>query len=249
MRLASIILFLALLFTPGFAREFKDAKGRTIHAKLVAHAGTSVVIDRGGKEFVVPVTMFSIDDQAYIADWIEKNPGAVRYKFDFYTDLKREHARQVKEPGSMTEDKLKVMPYTYEMIVYNKETTSVQDIEVRYEIYVADFVDTTNKAYTRLAVGGEKTEKLQTVAGSFKIDEMKPGGRQEFKRTFNTESYIDRDGGRTDAVASDKIIGLCIRVLKNGKVLDEHREDEDSARMKRTRWQNAATTPGTVLEE
>lgn len=241
-------VLLGLILCDGVAREFKDAKGRSIEAELVAHAGNQVVISRGGKEFVVPVSMFSVDDQAYIADWITKNPGAVRYKFDFYTDLEREMARQKKEPGTMIDDKLKIMPHTYEMIVYNKEVAPVLGIEVRYEIYVADFVDTVNNAYTRLAVGGEKVEKLQTIAGAFTIEKLDAGGRQDFKRTFNIESYIDRDGGRTDAAAADKIIGVRIRVMKDGRLLGEHADGEDSFRMKRTSWQGAEPSEGTVLE-
>lgn len=249
MKRVLLVVLLGSICCLGFSREFKDAKGRTIEAELVAHGGDQVVINRSGKEFVVPVSMFSIEDQAYIKDWITKNPGAVRYKFDFYTDLEREMAKQKKEPGTMIDDKLKIMPYTYEVIVYNKEVAPVLDVEVRYEIYVADFVDTVDKAYTRLAVGGEKVEKLQTIAGAFTIDKLDPGGRKEFKRTFNTESYIDRDAGRTDAAAADKIIGIRIRVMKEGRVLGEHVEDEDSFRMNKTSWQGAEPSEGTVVEK
>lgn len=245
--LISGILLSCLCF--GSAREFTDAKGRKIEAELLAHAGNKIIISRGSKEFVVPVAMFSLDDQQYIKNWIAENPGAVRYKFGYYTDLERERVSQSKAPGSMTDDKLKVIPYTYEMIVYNKEVAPVTDIEIRYEIYVADFVDTKNNAFTKMAVGGEKKEKLQTIAGKFDVQKIDPGGRQEFSRTFDTEFYIDRDGGRTDAAATDKVIGVRIRIYKNGKMLGEHVEDEDSRRMENSPWQEEAPTPGTKIED
>jgi len=249
MRSLLIPVIIVVFLTSAQAREFTDAKGRKIEAELLAHAGEKIIISRGGKEFVVPIAMFSLDDQQFIKDWIDKNPGAVRFKFSYYTDLEREKVSQGKAPGSMIDDRLKVIPYTYEMIVYNKEVAPAENIEIAYEIYVADFVDTRGNAFTRMAVGGEKRERLQTIAGKFPVAKIPAGGRQDFSRTFDTEFYIDRDGGRTDEAATDKVIGVVIRVLKDGKVIGEHVEDEDSNRMSKTSWQGEKPTPGTKIED
>ncbi len=249
MRSLLIPVIVVVFLSSGYSREFTDSKGRKIEAELLAHAGENIIISRGGKEFVVPITMFSVLDQGFIREWTAANPGAVRYKFAYYTDLEKEKISQGKAPGSMVDDRLKVIPYTYEAIVYNKEVAPIEDIEIVYEIYVADFVDTKNNAFTRMAVGGAKTEKLQAIAGKFPVAKIPPGGRQEFSRTFNTEFYIDRDGGKTDAAATDKVIGIRIRVMKDGKVLDEHVEDEDSSRMAKTSWQGAAPSAGTKIED
>ncbi len=247
----SLALFsvLAIGF-PVSAREFTDSKGRKIEAELVAHSGSNIVINRSGKEFSVPVAMFSIDDQQFIKNWIEENPNAVRFKFGYYSDLKRQGiSSHGKAPGGMIDDRLKVVPYTYEMILYNKDVAPISDIEVRYEIYVADYVDTNRNAFTKLAVGAEKVGKIQVIAGSFQVtDPIQPKGRVEFHRTFDTESYIDRDGGRTDAFANDKVIGVRIRVYKGEKMLSEYEEDEDSNWMKKTSWSDAKASKGTVLK-
>ncbi|MEX2580147.1 MAG: hypothetical protein WD342_13900 [Verrucomicrobiales bacterium] len=249
MKITPAILALCLLAFETRAREFTDAEGRTIEAELVAHAGDNVVIRMGAKEFAVPVSTFSLDDQQYIKTWIDENPSSIRLNLGYYTDLKKGDTAQSKAPGRMIDDKLKTIPYTYEMIVYNKDIAPLEDIEIRYEIYVADFVDTRNNRFTRMAVGGNKTERLQTIAGKFPVAEIPPQGRQDFSRTFDTEFYIDRDGGKTDASAIDKVIGVRIRLYQGERLLGEHEEGEDSTRMAKTSWTDEEPSEGTVIEE
>jgi hypothetical protein len=230
------------------AREFTDATGRKVNGDLLAHAGDQIVLQVGAKEFVVQVTNFSAEDQQFIQDWIVANPGAVRYRFSFYTDLEKLSVSQAKAPGSMYEDKLKVMPQEYEMIVFNKEVAPVTDLEIRYEIYIDDFVDIRGNAFTAMAVGGEKKARLETVAGSFPVASIPAGGRVDFTRAFNIEFYIDRDGGKTDAAATDKVMGVRIRVYKGDQVIGEVADDLESYDIGKVPWQNEAATEGTVIK-
>lgn len=245
--LVSLAVLFFLLPSPDLSsREFTDAKGRKIEAELVGFSGDTVIISRSGKEFPVPVASFSTDDQEYIKTWIAGNPGAARFKFGFYADLDKEQGgNQRKAPGNMVDDKLKTIPYNYEMIVYNKGIAPAEGIEIRYEIYIDDYVDVVNNRMTRMAVGGAKYGKLQTIAGKIEDVTIPASGRHDFKRDFNTEFYIDRDGGKTDEAAIDKVIGLRIRVYKDGKVLGEHIEAEDDHAMKDVQWQDAEATTGT----
>ena len=244
--LVALLVLLTFVFPASSnAREFTDAKGRKIEAELVGFSGDTVIINRGGKEFPVPVTSFSLDDQQYIRDWISKNPGSARFKFGFYADLEREQGvKQRDAPGGAYEDKLKTTAYTYEMIVYNKGVAPASEVEIRYEIYINDLVDVVNNRFTRLAVGGEKTDKLQTIAGKIEKVNIPAAGRHDFKRTFHTQFYIDRDGGRTDEAAQDKIIGVRIRVYKDGKVLGEYVEGEDDDAMEKISWQDEKASEG-----
>lgn len=226
-------------------REFTDSQGRKIEAELVGFSGNSVIINRGGKEFPVPVTMFSLEDQEYIKAWITENPGQARFRFGFYADLDREDGvTQGKAPGSMIDDKLKVIPYKYEMIVYNKGIAPVEGVEVRYEIYIDNYVDVVGNRMTRMAVGGAKVGKLQTIAGKIDNLSIPANGRHDFERIFNTEFYIDRDGGKTDEAAIDKVIGVRIRVYHGDKVLGEHAEAKDDHRMADVSWQDEAPSKG-----
>lgn len=247
-RLIYRLILLSFLASPGGlgkAREFTDAKGRKIEAELVGHSGKTVIISRGGKEFPVAVSAFSLDDQQYIQTWISENPEAARFKFGFYADLERERGvNQRDAPGGAYEDKLKTTAYSYEMIVYNKGIAPAESVDIRYEIYIHDYVDVVNNRFTRLAVGGTKEAKLQTIAGKISDLDIPASGRHDFKRTFNTQFYIDRDGGRTDEAAQDKILGVRIRVYKGEKVLGEFLEGEDDHEMKDIKWQDAAPTEG-----
>ena len=226
------------------AREFTDAQGRKIEADLVSHSGSTVVIDRGGKEFAVEVTMFSLDDQNYIRKWIEENPDAVNYEFNYYVDLEKLKISQQDADGGASEDKLKTIPYNYEMIVFNKGIAPAEDIEIRSEIYIEDFVDVRKNRFVRMATGGEKRARNQTIAGKLDPITIPASGRHDFERTVNTEFYIDRDGGRTDEAATDKMIGVRIRIYKNGKVLDEYEDGEDDRKMAEIKWQDTLASDG-----
>ena len=237
-----ILLFLASHFTE--AREFTDAQGRKIEAELVSHAGSTIVINRGGKEFAVPISIFAEPDQEYIQEWIAANPDAVSYEFGYYVDLERDRVSQRDAPGGATDDRLKIIPYIYEMILYNKGVAPAEGIEIRYEIYIDDFVDVRNNRFTRLATGGEKEAKLQTIAGSIKDVSIPAAGRHDFLRQFNTEFYIDRDGGKTDQAATDKVLGLRIRVYRGEKVIAEFLHGEDDSRMAGISWQDEKPSEG-----
>lgn len=226
------------------AREFTDARGRKIEAELVAHAGEHIVIRRGSKEFSVHVTAFSAEDQEYIRNWIGENPGAVRFKFGFFADLEKEAVSQRDAPGGASEDKLKTIPYTYEMIVYNREVAPATDLEIRYEIYVNDYVDVRNNRFVGLAVGKEKVARIQAIAGKIESVDIPANGRHDFERTFDTHFYIDRDGGRTDEAATDKVIGVRARVYRGGKLLEEFVEGEDDDLMAKTPWQDEKPSTG-----
>ena len=68
-------------------------------------------------------------------------------------------------------------------------------------------------------------------------------------RTFNTEFYIDRDGGKTDEAATDKVLGMRLRVLKGGEMIGEEIHEVSNSRgLKGIEWQNTAPTEGTVVK-
>jgi|GEM_PF-1263173 len=247
------ILSIALLFLgeSSFSREFTSQDGRQVNGEILAHAGNQIILQIGVKEFVVPAANFSLEDQQYIKEWIEKNPDAVRFKFGFFFDLEKERneGSQGKAPGSMTDDKLKTIPYTYEMIVFNREVADVADMEVRYEIYIDDFVDIRRNAFTSMAVGGAKKARLETVAGKFTVEKLTAGGRVDFFRSFDTEFYIDRDAGRVDEAATDKVLGARLRLYVNGKMVGEEIVEEPSSRgLKDVPWQEMEPSEGTEIK-
>ena len=138
------------------AREFKSADGRTVSGELVGFTGDQIYLQVGAKEFVVDITGFSEEDQDNI-------------RFFFFFDLEklREDTTQGKAPGYMTDDKLKVIPYEYEFIVFNRAAADVTDLEIRYEIYIDDYVNVSDNSYTLMATCSTPYATLETVAGTF----------------------------------------------------------------------------------
>jgi hypothetical protein len=230
------------------ARMFTDAKGRQIEADLVAHAGEKIVIERAGKKFTLPVTAFSQRDQVYIMAWIAENPDAIDldYKFRFYADLKVKKG-VAQRRGTAYDDRLKFSENLYEMIVYNNGDNEIIDVDIHYQIYVADFVVMKDNRYSRLAYGYRKSETLEVIAGVEKNKTIPVKGRFDFERKFFTESYIDRDYGFTDQTAQDKVIGVRIRVFKGEKLLAEFADEEIDGRVDNIEWQDKE--PGKQVRE
>ncbi|MEM7603216.1 MAG: hypothetical protein AAF357_17620 [Verrucomicrobiota bacterium] len=223
-----------------------------MNGDLVGHSGDQIILRVGTKEFVVPVTGFSDADQQYIIGWIGENPDAARYKFNFFFDLEKDRGgvTQGKAQGGMVDDKLKVIPYSYELIVFNREVVDATDIEIRYEIYIDDFVNVKDNSFTAMAVGANPSATLETVAGSFEWERIPAGGRVDFSRVFNTEFYIDRDSGKTDEAATDKVLGARIRVYRDGKMIGEGIDEQPSTRgLSGIPWQDGKSSEGTVIKD
>jgi len=240
-----------ILFLSAEAREFTSKDGRKINGELLAHSGEQVIIQVGAKEFVVPISGFSVDDQQFIKEWIEKNPGAVRYKFGYFFDFEEDRTGRVqgKAPGSMIDDKLKIIPFECEMVVFNKEIAPVENVEIRYEIYIDDYVVMKNNAFTGMAVGAEKRSQLEAVAGRLEVPRIEAGGRIDFFRRFNTEMYIDRDGGKTDEAAADKVRGVRLRIYKGDVLLGEETAGEGGREVDDIPWQSAEPSGETVVKK
>lgn len=68
-------------------------------------------------------------------------------------------------------------------------------------------------------------------------------------RLFNIEFYIDRDGGKTDEAATDKVLGIRLRVMKAGQIIAEEIGAVSNSRgLKEMEWQGIAATEGTVVK-
>ena len=128
-----IVFTLLIICLSAQARVFTDAKGREINAELVAHSGEKIVLNRAGKKFTVPISMFSSADQVYIRNWIADNPDAidVDYKFRFYADCKSKKGVR-RQDGAAIDDKVTFNDNTYEFIVYNNGATEVLDVTLIY---------------------------------------------------------------------------------------------------------------------
>mgnify|MGYP003633923039 CR=1 FL=1 len=219
-----------------------------MEAELVSHLEDTVEIQRGTKQFSVPISMFAEADQKFIRSWITANPGKVGYKFNYYIDLDQARVENRSVDGAAYDDRLKTMPQDYDVIVYNKTKSDYSDIDIRFEIYVNDQVETKGNRYAALASGTKKTDKVQTIPGKVTGVSIPAEGRVEFIPRFDIHSYVDRDGGRVDQAAKDSVIGIRIRIYKGDQLLHEYIDSEDSSRMKHANWSGTKASKATPLK-
>lgn len=177
--------------------------------------------------------------RAFIKNWIAKNPTKAAYRFRYYVDLDENFKGRVRTDGAAYDDKLKFRPHNYKLIVYNANDIEVKGLTIRWEVYLNDVVDTVGNAYTKLALGYKKQDKLQTLAGKVVDKSLDLKGKIEINHGFILQDYVDRDGGRVDQAARDNVIGIRARIYKDDELIDEFEDGEDDGRFKDASWQDA----------
>ncbi|MEM7015651.1 MAG: hypothetical protein AAF585_29680 [Verrucomicrobiota bacterium] len=220
------MVFFVLSLELAQAREFTDAKGRVIEAKLISATGDGKVeIEREGKRFVVPIAMFSIDDQTYIKNWLEKNPGAISYRFRVYADVDDLTNQNRSKDGSMVSDRLKIRPKEMLVDITNLNASSLANIRIEVDAVVEDAVDAISGSYAKLAVGYSKKDvvKTQLIRASATFEAIAPQGRAEIEFEFDTESYVDRDGSKVDGAAQDRVLGVWVKIYQGDVKIGEEK--------------------------
>lgn len=206
------------------AREFTDIKGRKIEAELTgATLDGKVEIIRKGKKITVPITLFSLDDQAYIRNWIKDNPDAVAYRFNYYIDLKELRDQISKKDGAMINDTITTKPQQILVSITSNNPSSLSDIRVVTDVLVNDVVDVIKGTYVGLAVGQSKKEltKFQRITTESSFALIKPKGRAELKFEFDIESYVDKDCVSVDGTGNDRVLGVRVRIYQGKTLLDD----------------------------
>jgi len=230
------------------ARIFKDTKGREIEAEIVASSGADkIIIERAGKEFPVPINMFSLDDQVYIKEWKESYPDKVRIDADFsyYIDLSRADTDS-KETKSL-QSRMQTQNWTYDFSITNKGNNDLEDIRIVYQILIADIVD-ANGNYNRMAYTNQKADlKIQRIKEEVKVDLLPAQKRADLKKTFSVEKYVDRDGSRVAVAAQDKVTGIWIRIYKGDMVIGDYRRPATGESMKDIPWDENETGRATAV--
>lgn len=226
------------------ARTFTDAKGREIEAEILARSGNDkIVIEREGKEFTVPIGMFSAEDQIFIKEWIAQNPDAVKLDVDFnyFVTLERKKMESEFADKVYRDERLQSTPYLYDVSVTNQGEHTLDKLKIIYQILIEDIVD-ANGNYRSMSYTNEKAKmKLQRIKQELIVDELPSKKRADFTKQFNVERYVDRDGGRVAVAAQDKIVGIWIRVYRDEQLLDEYNRTESGYRLDGIPWDEGAS--------
>jgi len=232
------------------ARVFKDTKGREIEAEIVATSGTDkIIISRAGKEFPVPINMFSLDDQTYIKEWIKEHPDAERLdvKINWFVDLKRAEGDSAMVDKVDYDERLQTQNWVYDFSISNAGPSDLSDVRVVYQILIEDIVD-ANGNFRRMSITNEKAKaEIQRIKVEVPIESLPANKRADIKKQFSTEKYVDRDGRRVAVAAQDKITGIWIRIYKGDKIIADYSRPATGASMRDIPWDDNETRSPTAV--
>ncbi|MEM9478523.1 MAG: hypothetical protein AAGA58_02550 [Verrucomicrobiota bacterium] len=228
-------------FECGRGREFESMDGRKIEATLIGHRdnGKTIVLQMGTKEYALPITKFSIDDQVYIMEWVEKNPGKMAVDFRFYADLREERSSSSKVDY---DERLQVFPRTYSISMSNNSGGPVSGMRVELQVLIEDWIDTLG-GFRHLAYSGtHRSAKLLRLKGTLENVDLGANERLDMDTpTFTIEKYVDRDGGSVDIAKKDRVMGVWIRVYIGDTMVEDWQLAENNAVLKDIPWEDSGT--------
>lgn len=120
-------------------REFKDPQGRKVMAELVSHDGQGLLTLKMQNDtpFQKTANQFSVEDQAFIAEWLKRTPATVAYRFDIKA-LAEKLSGSRKNLGYKT---VKNELWAYKVEIRNSARNPVQNLKVEYRVFVKDEAD------------------------------------------------------------------------------------------------------------
>lgn len=185
--LAGVCLLLLILALPASGeaemREFTSQQGQKLKAELVANKGNGQVELRreDGRTFTVQASTFSLDDQAVIKAWAEKNPVKVDYRFD----IKAVPEKVAGTRKNFGYKKVKNELWGYRVQLKNLARETVGDFKVEYRVFASNKAD---GAYISYEAGGYVPGET-TLKGPYRYNET-----AEFLSKEVPLDMVDYDG-------------------------------------------------------
>ncbi len=211
--LAAAIVYLPLARAE--YRTFTSKDGvRKIEAEIQSATGDTVTIQvKNGAVTTSRIDMFSKEDQEFIREWVKANPAPVNLNFAMTTGRSRV-GKQNKNTNSHV---VVVEDWAYDLNFENRTTAPVEDLELRYRIYVKSEHEE------------EKNEEGYYISdGIIKVVRMEPLGRQKLQTktvplltSTLQPGYEYKDGRRNRA--SDDMVGVWVKVFKGGERVWEYK--------------------------
>ncbi len=195
-------------------RVFRDTDGREIVAKILSATGTTVTIEMaGGKSYNLPIEKFSVPDQAFVKDWLEKNPPAFDYRLKMVDDRTRTD-RSEERSGAET---ITTETWRFDLNLSNTSGVDLKGIEVRYRIFLSHPIRGQGRDRTGSTTDGA------LVLGNLPNNRDITGSTKEFTITANEldGGYYWTDGSKDKL--EEKIEGIFVKVFHRGQNVLEYR--------------------------
>lgn len=195
-----------------------DVDGRVIEARLVSAAGDVITVERteDGKEFQIELDRFHHTSRHYIELWLQRDVDAIDYLVDFVVRKRLIDSSDYETLGrSLTTNK-----WVYDVELTNRTRNELSGTQIEFRIFHDDevyFVRTT--AYPG--------EGLQQEGEGVELPELGFNARAEFTTTpveLDTYRYTPSRGDKE--YRRDKIVGIWLRLVKNGELVEEYKSNE-----------------------
>jgi hypothetical protein len=229
-RSATLITLVALAASPllhAQSRPFTNDNGTVIEANLVSHNGDKVKLRRtDGKEFEVNPSIFSNEDEAYIRNWMGKNPATKNYSFRIAATKKKVEGNSRNYGYKRVKNDL----WSYIISVTNNSQDTVSGLTITYRVFYSNAAEGSYSASSMDRV------PLKMIEGTSKLE-----AELAFNRVLDITStpveidIVDYDG--SGYRYKDELKGCLVRISdKSGNVVFDWVSPETS--MKGKTWLN-----------
>ena len=215
-----------------------DIDGRLLEAKLVSATGDMITVERATdrKQFQVPLEKFHDVSQRYIRLWLDRDVEAIDYSIGFVARKRLLDGSDYETAGrTLTTDK-----WVYDIELTNRTRNELEDAEIEFRVFYDDkvrFQRTAAYPGGGIAQDGESVD-LPTLAYNARAEFTTPAVE------LNTYRYDPTKGDRE--YRRDQLVGVWLRVLKGGDVVEEFKSNEAS--MKDLAWDGEQETEITVTD-
>ena len=224
-----LIVLLFLLVAGGAVAKpdyhiFVDAKGRSLEAELLRYDETHhtvTVKPKGKNATTVPISVFSKEDQDFIAEWGQNQAFLDENKLIIsFNRIKKQNSGAGEEYNSMS---LKAYDQYFKIDLENKTDCDVKDMTVEYVVYYTQdlWSDDRRSKYTK---DGTKYEKETLTLPSRSTQEIETA-------TLTLKTY--RESGYSNAWASldSEMEGVIVTLsitTKSGKTISRQQHYPDN---------------------
>ncbi|MCB1232937.1 MAG: hypothetical protein KDN19_22020 [Verrucomicrobiae bacterium] len=203
--------------TPEHLRPVRlfNKDGRYVDARLLSASGEKVTLQRLTDNRTFDIAMATLDDASVrqVEAWLDRGPASMDFSLAFEVKKKLVESDSFSTLGR----NFKMMNWAYDVVLTNQSRNELRDAELDYQIVYDDEVEVVRTT----AYPGEGRNQRE-----FRDVDLPPlgfNGRAEFTTPsveMQTYEYEPTRGDRE--YRRDQIIGIWIRVMKNGEVIGEY---------------------------